>query len=290
MGFADTLKSKDFILIAEMETPKGVDLSGFVANANRIKGRIDAVLIPDLSHAVMRLSALGGAVALKQQGLEPIVQFSCRDRNRLALQGDLLAAHVLGVANVMATVGEPIEMGDHLEAKLVADLTPAQFLAAARSLGQGKDLAGMELNGAPSFCAGARIEPWVDDAEAQVRIGEAKAAVDSGAAFLVTPPVFDPAALGAFLQKAGDLGAPVIASVLLLKSVGMARYINQNLPGMNIGEETIIRIRQASDRPGECVKIAAETVDGLRPLCGGALLVTTGWEKRLPDILAALKM
>ncbi len=289
MGFADTLGSKDFILIAEMETPKGVDLSGFVANANHIKGRVDAVLVPDLSHAVMRLSALGGAVTLKQQGLDPIVQFSCRDRNRLALQGDLLAAHVLGVANVMAVAGEPIEMGDHLEAKAVGDLTPAQFLEAAQSLGQGKDLAGMELKGAPKFCAGARIEPWADQAEAQVRIGEAKAAVDSGAAFLVAPPVFALDDFGAFMQKAGDLGAPVIASVLLLKSVGMARYINQNLPGMNIREETIARIRQASNRPDECVKIAAETVDGLRPLCGGALLVTTGWEKRLPDILDALQ-
>jgi len=152
-------------------------------------------------------------------------------------------------------------------------------------LAGGKDLGGKPLKGAPSFCLGARIEPWADAAEAKERVGEAKAAVANGAKFLVTPPVFDLVALDSFLQNAGDLGAPVIGSVLLLKSVGMARYLNQNLKGIQVSEDTIRRIRAASDRPAECVKIAAETVKGLQKLCGGALLITTGWEDRLSAIL-----
>lgn len=285
MALTDTLKAKQFAVIAEMETPKGVDVSDFVANARQLKGRVAAVLLPDMGYAVMRLSAMAGAVLLKEQGLEPILQFSCRDRNRLALQSDLLGAHLLGVNAVMAVAGEAVEMGDNLEATPVNDLDPKGFIRAAATLASGKDLGGKPLKGAPSFCLGARIEPWEGSAEAKERVGEAKAAVENGAQFLVTPPVFDLDALGEFLASAGDMGAPVIGSVLLLKSVGMARYLNQNLKGVEVSEDTIKRIRAASDRPAECVKIAAETVKGLQKICGGALLVTTGWEDRLSAIL-----
>lgn len=287
MAFAEALKSKDFVVLVEMETPKGVDISGFIDNARHVTGRVDAALIPDMSFAVMRMSALAGAVLLKQQGLEPIIQFSCRDRNRLALQGDLLAAHVLGVANVMAIDGEPIEMGDHLQAKPVFDLSAVGFLEAASTLSGGKDIGGRQLRGVPKFCLGARIEPWVDNAQCELRLAEAKAAVQRGAKFLVAPPVFDLEAFAQFMDKAKGVGAPIIASVLLLKSVGMARYLNQNLTGVCISEDIIKRIRQATDRPAECVKIAAETVKGLKKLCGGTLLVTAGWEDKLPDILTA---
>ena len=278
MAFADKLKSKSFLHLAEMETPKGVDLAAFADNGRHLKGRVDAVLVPDLSHAVMRLAALAGASVLKDLGLEVIVQFSCRDRNRLALQGDLLAAHVLGLGNVMATAGEPIEHGDQPGAKAVDDLTPAEFLQAASGLAQGKDMGGRELVGKPQFCMGASVASFQDAAGA-------RAAVEQGASFLITPPVFDLEAFAPLAAELKDCGATLIAGVLLLKSVGMARYLNQNVPNVNISEETIRRIRSASDRPAECIKVAAETVQGLRELCGGALLMTAGWEDRLPRIL-----
>ena len=285
MAFAKKLKSKDFCYLAEMETPKGVDLSAFVNNADRLKGRVDAVLVPDLSHAVMRLSALAGALILKDLGLETIVSFSCRDRNRLALQGDLLAAHVMGLPNVMATEGEALELGDQPGAKAVRDLGPAQFLEAARGLGQGRDMGGRELQGTPKFVLGAAIGPWTDQASAAARAAEARAAVEMGASFLIAPPVFSLPDFAAFVQELGDTDAVLMAGVLLLKSVGMARYLNENMPGVNVGEETIRRIRGASDRPAEAVKIVAETIQGLKEHCQGALIVTAGWEDRLPDIL-----
>ena len=287
MALVDKLKKGDFVVLAEMPTPKGVDLSDYVAQARRLKGRIDSVLIPDMNFAVMRLCALAGAVVLKEQGMEAILQFSCRDRNRLALEGDLLGAYVLGVSNVMAVKGRPVEMGDHLEAKAVHDLDVAGFLKAASSLGQGRDLGGKEIKGVPSFCLGARIEAWADAGQMDQRLAEAKAAVEAGADYLIAPPIFDAAAFEKFMAKAKDLGAPVIASVMLLKSVGMARYLNQNLPGVDIAEATIQRIRQADDRPAECAKIAGETVAALRGMCGGVLLVAAGWEKRLPEVLDA---
>lgn len=285
MAFADKLKRSGFVYLAEMETPKGVDLAAFADNGRHLKGRVDAVVVPDQSHAVMRLSALAGASVLKGLGLETVVQFSCRDRNRLALQGDLLAAHVLGLGNVMATAGEPIEQGDQPGAMAVHDLSPDQFLGTAVGLGQGQDLGGRELAGKPSFCLGAAIAPWRDAAEASLRAAEARTAVKMGASFLVAPPVFDLRDFADFAAQLKDVGAVLIAGVLLLKSVGMARYLNQNMPGVGIDEATIKRLRAASDRPAECVKIAAETVQGLKSICGGALLVTAGWEDRLPQIL-----
>lgn len=285
MAFADKLKSKSFVCLAEMETPKGVDLAAFVDNGRRLKGRVDAAVVPDQSHAVMRLAALAGAKVLGDLGLEVIVQFSCRDRNRLALQGDLLAAHVMGLGNVMATAGEPIEQGDQPGAKVVNDLTPAGFLQAASGLAQGRDLGGRELQGKPDFCMGAGIAPFRGAAEAAQRAAEARTAVEQGASFLIAPPVFDLDEFAPLAKELQGCGAVLIGSVLLLKSVGMARYLNQNLPGVNISEATIKRIRSASDRPAECVKVAAETVRGLKDLCGGAHILTAGWEDRLPQIL-----
>lgn len=285
MALADKLKAKQFVILAEMETPKGVDISAFVDNARHVKGRVDAAFVPDMGYAVMRLASLAGAVVLKDQGLEPVMQMNCRDRNRLALQGDLLAAHVMGVRNVAAAAGQPVHMGDHLQAKAVDDLKVPELLEAAQTLGKGQDLAGVQLKGAPEFCLGATLEPWADKNQAQVRLSEATAAVAKGASFLVTPPVFNLDAFAAFMKEADSLKVPVIASVLLLKSVGMARYLNQNVAGVDISEATIKRIRQASDRPAECVKIAAETVRALRDICGGALLISSGWEARLPEIL-----
>ncbi len=285
MTLAELFRTKGFVLVAEMETPKGVDISDFVQNARRLKGRVDAALVPDMGYAVMRLAALAGALLIKEQGLAPIVQFNCRDRNRLALQGDLLAAHVLGLENVMAVHGRPVEMGDHLAAKGVWDLDVPGFLTAVKCLAEGRDLGGRELKGCPRFCLGARLEPWGEPGEARLRLAEAARAVEKGAAFLVTPPVFDLAAFARTMEELEGLKVPVLGSVLLLKSVGMARYLNQNLPGVAIGEETIRRIRLAGDRAHECVKLAGETVRGLKGLCQGALLVTMGWEDKLAAIL-----
>jgi 5,10-methylenetetrahydrofolate reductase len=148
-------------------------------------------------------------------------------------------------------------------------------------------LGGHDLLGKPKFCLGAYIERWGDPISLSLRLAEANAAVKKGASFLVAPPVFDLQAFAALMRETQGMDVPVLASVLLLKSVGMARYINQNLPGMNISEEIITRIRKASDRSAECVKIAAETVRALKSMCGGVLLLTAGWESRLPEILQA---
>jgi 5,10-methylenetetrahydrofolate reductase len=268
-----------------MDTPKGVDISELVTNARRIKSRVDAVIIPDMGDGMMRMSALGGAMIMQQQGVEAIIHIYCRDRNKMALQGDLLTAHVLGIQNILVVQGEDMSFGDHRDAKPVNDLDELSLLGAIGSLQEGVDLAGFDLKGSPSFTVGCTLSPYVDDASLISELEIAQKKVDAGAQFVVTPPVFDLHHFSAFLEKAKGLGVPIIATVFLLKSVGIARYMATNEPGARISEDMIKRIRKSPDRESEGLRIAGETISELKDLVQGVQIVTLGWEYQLPAIL-----
>ncbi|MFH1134878.1 MAG: methylenetetrahydrofolate reductase [Pseudomonadota bacterium] len=285
MSFQKRLQSGEFVVLAEMDTPKGVDISELVTNARRIKGRVDAVVIPDMANGVMRMSSLGGGVLMQQQGLEAVIHICPRDRNRLSLQGDLLAAHVLGIQNLIVVQGEDMSFGDHIDAKTVADLDDLGLLGAVRSLQEGVDLAGIDLKGNPSFTVGATISPCADDAALHRELEKAGKKIEAGAKFLISPPVFDLKVFSSFMEKAKGLGVPIIPTVFLLKSVGVARYMAANVPGSFISEDLITRIRKSPDRVTECVKIAGETAGALKKLAHGVNIVTLGWEFRLPALL-----
>jgi methylenetetrahydrofolate reductase (NADPH) len=285
MSFQKRLASGEFVVLAEMNTPKGVDISQMITNARRIKGRVDAVVIPDMDNGVMRMSALAGGVLMQQQGVEAIIHVYCRDRNRMALQGDILAAYVLGIQNMVVVHSEEMANGDHRDAKPVNDLDPIALLEAIRGLEQGKDLAGFELNGAPSFTTGCTLGAFKDDAEKTAELALAGRKIAAGAQFVVIPPVFDVDYAAPFLSEAKKLGVPVIATIFLIKSVGIARYMSLNEPGIHIGEDLIRRIRKAADRETECLKIAGETIRALKDKVDGVKIETLGWEHRLPVIL-----
>ena len=285
MSLQKRLSSGEFVVLAEMNTPKGVDTSQLVSNARRIKGRVDAVIVPDMDNGVMRMSAMAGGVLMHQQGIEAIIHVYCRDRNRMALQGDILAAHALGIQNLIVVCGEDIVNGDHCDARAVNDLDELGLLGAIRSLEQGVDLAGIELTGAPSFTVGCTMAQCADEKAVECELELARRKVEAGAKFVVTPPVFDLNRFTSFMAKAGELGVPVISTVFLLKSVGSARYIATNEPYAGISEELIRRIRKASDREMECVRVAGETAAALKELTQGVRIITLGWEHRLPAIL-----
>ena len=285
MSFQKRLSRDEFVVLAEMDTPKGVDISELITNARRIKGRVDAVVIPDMGDGMMRMSALGGAVLMHQQGIEAIIHVFCRDRNRMALQGDILTAHVLGIQNLVVVQGEDMSYGDHRDAKPVNDLDELGLLAAIRSLQEGVDMAGFDLKGNPSFTVGCTMAPWADTQAMDAEMEFAKKKVEAGAQFIITPPVFDMDRFASFLENAKGLGVPIIATVFLLKSVGIARYMATNEPGMYISEQMIKRIRQSPDREMEGIRIAGETVASLREVSQGVQIVTLGWEYQLPAIL-----
>ena len=287
MPLQEKLTSGEFVILAEIEPPKGTDVSGMVAAATGVKRMVDAFVVPEMNNAVMRLSSLGGALLLQTRGLETVMQVCCRDRNRLALQGDLLAAQALGVANVMAVAGEEITHGDHHQAKAVNDLGLLELLTAIQTLQTGRDLAGVDLKGSPRFLVGSTVKVTNEAGALKQELADLDKKIAAGARFFITQPVFEVAALEKFRQQVGKRQAAVIPTVMLLKSVGMARYINAHME-MKIPEAFVTRIQKSSDRVRECVQIASEFVAAVKKQgFPGVLISTVGWEDKLPSILAA---
>jgi len=276
------LESGEFVILAEMEPPKGVNVKAMTSNASRVKGLIDAFVVPEMNSAVMRMSSLGGAILLQNRGLPAVMQVNCRDRNRLALQADLLAASACGIRTVMAVTGDDTKYGDHHQAKAVHDIELMELLEAIGKMGQGRDMAGIELNGSPDFLVGSTVNPMLEGPE--VDLLDQK--MELGASYFTTPPVFDTISWDQFLRKANDLKPQIIPAVLLLKSVGMARYIDRNLNHIHVPSSLIQRLQKSPDRERESVKIAAETIAKLREEgFGGVLISTMGWEQKLPEII-----
>ncbi len=285
MSFQKRLSAGEFVVLAEMNTPKGVNISKMVLDSRRIKGRVDAVIVPDMDNGVMKMSALAGGVLMQQQGLESIIHVYTRDRNSMALQGDLLAAHVLGIQNLIVVQSEEMENGDHRDAQTVHELDEPGLLKAIHTLQSGKDLAGFDLDGAPSFTSGCAMGSFVNEADLASELQLAQTKVAAGARFIITPPVFDVSVFADFIKKATALDVPIIPTVFLIKSVAIARYIATSEPGAHLSEAMIKRIRKASDREMEGIKIAGETVKALSKITQGVKIQTLGWEHRLPQIL-----
>lgn len=287
MSFQKKLSSNEFCVLAEMHTPKGVNIARLVNDARRIKGRVDAIVVPDMDNGIVRMSGLAGGVLMRQEGIETILHMYCRDRNRLALQGDAMAAHVLGINNIVVVHSEDMSQSDHREAQAVTDIDEVRLLEALRALAGGKDMGGFELDGIPSFTAGCTIAPYENDRELDRELEAAGKKVAAGASFVITPPVFDIDSLNSFMVKAKDLKAPVIPTVFLLKSLAIAQYIANSEPGANISDDLIRRIRKSPDRELEGIKIAGETIAALKGVAQGVKVQTLGWEHKLPEILDA---
>jgi 5,10-methylenetetrahydrofolate reductase len=286
MSLKEKLDQGRFAVLAELEPPKGTDVAAMVGHAKRVKGQVDAFVVPEMSNAVMRMSSLGGAFILKQQGMEAVIQANCRDRNRIALQADLLAAWASGITTVMAVTGEDPSFGDHHQARPVYDIDLLGLLGAIAGLANGRDMAGIELTGAAPFLVGSTVMAGAPGRSAEIELEQMAQKMDAGASFFITPPVFDPAVLSAFCKRVNRQKAKIIPTVMLLKSVGMARYIARNLPHIYLPETVVDRLQKASDKAREGVVIAAETIrrlqdDGL----DGVVVATVGWENKLAEIL-----
>jgi methylenetetrahydrofolate reductase (NADPH) len=285
MRLQQKLEAGEFVVLAEMEPPKGTDVGAMVSNAMSVKNSVDAYVVPEMSNAVMRMSSLGGAMVLANKGLETVFQMCCRDRNRLALQGDLLAAQALGIDNVMAVSGEDISVGDHHKARAFNDIDLQELLAGIQTLQAGKDMAGIELKGAPRFLVGSPVNAGTSALE--LELAEMDKKIAAGVRFFVSPPLFDLGVLEKFMKRLEGRQAYVIPTVLLLKSVGMARYMQRHFDQVHLPEELIIRIQKAPERVRECVQIAGELVAALKKQgASGVLISTIGWEDKLSAILA----
>lgn len=279
----------EFAVLAEMEPPKGVDVSTMVTNAMRVKGEVDAFVVPEMSNAVMRMSSLGGAMILQGKGMETVMQVNCRDRNRIALQADLLAAYGCGITNVMTVTGEDPSFGDHFQARSVYDIDLLELLGAIRGLHEGKDMAGIELSGSPKFLVGSTANTGAKGKSPELVIEEMNKEIEAGVQFFISPPLFDLSAIAPFMKKVDLKKTKIIPTVLLLKSLGMARYIMRNLPHVYIPDSLVHRIQKSPDKVRECTLIASDVVTSLKNEgFSGVYLSTLGWEYKLPEILERL--
>jgi len=284
----ESLEQGLFTITGEIGPPKGVNLEKCLDEASHIRDRVVAINVTDNQSSVMRVGSLGVCARLVQEGYEPVFQITCRDRNRLAIQSDALSAHVLGIRNILALTGDHTSVGDHPGSKPVFDLDSVSLLMALSSLINGKDLTGQELDGVPSdIFPGAIVTPGAEPVEPQLIKMEKK--IEAGARFFQTQAFYDPRVFERFMNEASKFGVPVLAGIVIIKSAGMARYMNANVPGVSVPDSTIKRLAKAprKRRSGTAIDLMAELIREIKPMCQGLHIMAMGWERYVPRLLDA---
>ncbi len=288
-SFKEALESGKFVVTCEVAPPKGINLEKTKHHIEFLKDKVDAMNLTDHQSSVMRYPSLGAAIMVKELGGEPILQMTCRDRNRLALQADLLCAASKGIHNVLCLTGDSVMLGDHKEAKGVFDLDSSQLVAAMRLLEKGKDLGGNELDGAPAFCAGAIVTPEANPIDPQLIKFEKK--IDAGAEFIQTQAVYDMPKLKSFMDYAKQFPVKILAGIILLTSAPMARFMNKNIAGVNVPQELVDEMASApKGRAMETgIEIAGRMIKQIHDenICDGVHIMAIGKEEVVPDIMSA---
>jgi len=288
-SFKEALKSGKFIVTSEISPPKGTNIEKMCHHIDLLKDMVDAINVTDHQSSVMRFPSLGGCLYIKEQGGEPILQMTCRDRNQVALQAELLLAYVRGIRNVLCLTGDSIVVGDHKQAADVFELDSVQLLRAIRQLETGKDLGGNDLDGAVEFCAGAIVTPEAQPIEPQLIKFEKK--VQAGAEFFQTQAIYDLDNFSSFMEHARQFPVKVLAGIVVLASARMAKYMTENVPGIFVPQDLIDEL--ASAPKGEAlakgIEIAGRMIATLKKdrVCDGVHIMAIGREEVVPDILAA---
>ncbi len=287
MSFREALESGKFVVTAEVGPPKGTDTSEMIHHIELLKGKVDAVNFTDNQSAVMRMNSLAGCVAALEHGVEPILQMTCRDRNRIGLQSDLLGAYALGVKNVLCMTGDHVSAGDHKGAKPVYDVESVQLLRIVDSLNNGKDLAGNELAGRTEFFQGGVVTPEANPLEPQLIKFEKK--IKAGAGFFQTQAVYDMERFKEFMKYARNFPVKVLAGLVVLKSAGMANFLNNFVPGIKVPQELIDELKAAGKGKGldKGIEICARHIRQLRDegICDGVHIMAIGAEDKVPEIM-----
>lgn len=286
MSFRQALESGKFVVTAELGPGKGTDVDHLLKDAEIVKDRVDAMNVTDLQSSVMRLGSMAVCHMLTDMGIDPIYQVTCRDRNRLALQSDLLSGWALGIRNVLALTGDHPSLGDHPTAKPVFDLDSVTLLDVLATLNGGHDMVGNELQGKPDFCCGAVVNPGADnEAAMDLQIMKMEKKVEAGAKFFQTQAVYDLESFEKFMKRVEGLNTKVLGGIILLKSVGMARFMNKNIAGVFVPEPLIQELKGAEDKGQASIDIAVRLVKGMKDLCQGVHIMAMGWESKIPPIL-----
>jgi 5,10-methylenetetrahydrofolate reductase len=286
MKLIERFKQGKCVVTCEVGPPKGIEIEKVIDELEPLRSRIDAFNVTDLQSSVLRVGSLATCRLLKDKGLESIMQLTCRDRNRLALQADVLSAAVLGIENLLCLTGDHTTLGDHPQAMPVFDLDSVQLLMSVKSLMGGKDMAGNDLEGQPpQFCLGAVVNPGADPLEPQILKMEKKIA--AGAKFFQTQAVYEVDKFARFCEKVKHLKVPVMAGIVFLKSPGMAKFMNANVAGIHVPDEIIDELAGApkEKRVEKSLEISARLIKELKDLCQGIHIMSLGWERHVPAVL-----
>jgi methylenetetrahydrofolate reductase (NADPH) len=288
-SFREVLKSDKFVITSEIGPPKGTNIEKMLHHIDLLKDKVDALNVTDHQSSVMRFPSIGGCLAIKEQGGEPILQVTCRDRNRLALQAELLFAYTRGIRNVLCLTGDAVVVGDHKAAKGVFDLDSAQLLKTIRQMETGKDLGGNELDGTVEFCAGAIVTPEANPIEPQLVKFEKK--VEAGAEFFQTQAIYDLDKFAKFMEYARQFPVKILAGIILLVSARMAKYMTENVPGVFVPQNLIDELAAApkGEAINKGIEIAGRMIATLEKesICHGVHVMAIGREELVPDILKA---
>jgi 5,10-methylenetetrahydrofolate reductase len=288
-SFREVLKSGKFVITSEIGPPKGTNIEKMLHHIDLLKDKVDALNVTDHQSSVMRFPSIGGCLAIKEQGGEPILQVTCRDRNRLALQAELLFAYTRGIRNVLCLTGDAVVVGDHKAAKGVFDLDSAQLLKAIRQMESGKDLGGNALDGAVEFCAGAIVTPEANPIEPQLMKFEKK--VEAGAEFFQTQAIYDLDKFAKFMEYARQFPVKILAGIILLVSAKMAKYMTENVPGVFVPQNLIDELAGApkGEAINKGIEIAGRMIVTIKKesMCHGVHVMAIGREEVVPDILKA---
>lgn len=288
MKLTDAFQRGEFAITAEVGPPKGFHIDHLLHEVKTfLDGRITAVNVTDNQSSVMRLGSLATCKALKDQGSNPIFQITCRDRNRIALQSDILSAALFGIENLLLLTGDHTTMGDNPQAKPVFDLDSVSLLHLVKQLESGVDLAGNALDGEPpSFAKGAVVSACSDSVDVQLAKMEAK--VKAGAEYFQTQAVYEPEKFIRFMEKAKQFGVPVMLGIVIPKNVGMVKYMNANVAGISVPDSMIAELQADKEKTKAGitgVEISARLIRECKPYCQGVHIMALGWESKVPDIL-----
>jgi len=284
MSLKEAIKSNKFIVTAEIAPPKGVDIEKLLEDAEILREMVDAVNVTDNQRAVMRLSSMSFCAKLAEKGFDPILQMTCRDKNALALQSDILGAYVLGIRNILALSGDYPNRGDQGGVKPVFDLDSVQLVDLIKKMDGGKDLRGNKLTGKPSFTIGAVVNPGSMPLEPQLI--KLRKKIDAGADFIQTQVVYDVDVFKAFLREAKvPPRVKVIVGIFPLRSYKMAAFVNEQIPGVSVPDRVLKRIKSAKDPVQEGLNISVDIIEELKPICAGIHLMTLNNLQEIPDII-----
>jgi len=295
MKLIERFKQGKFVITCELGPPKGIEIEKLIDELEPLRDKVDAFNVTDLQSSVLRVGSLAACRLLKDKDLEPIMQLTCRDRNRLGLQSDVLSAAVLGIENLLCLTGDHPTLGDHPEAMPVFDLDSVQLLSAVTGLMGGKDMAGNDLEGRPpEFCLGAVVNPGADPLEPQIMKMEKK--VQAGAEFFQSQAVYEVDKFAVFMEKVIPVlscesrnggKVPVMAGIVFLKSPAMAKFMNANVAGIHVPEEIINELAgvDKEKRVEKSLEISARLIRQLKDLCQGVHIMSLGWERHIPTVL-----